>query len=74
MIEVTVAGVGDVVVDVDPEGGLGGRVQGVVAQAWLGRAQSRAMATWTSSGSAGWGLDLVAARQEGQVVRQCRPR
>ena len=68
VIEITVFGVGDVVVDIDPEGGLGGSVQGVFSQAWLG-------GTVQGDGDLNverigwWSLDLVTARQEGEVVR-----
>ncbi len=35
MIEISVCGVGNMVIDVDPERGIGRGVNGVFAQAWL---------------------------------------
>ena len=67
MIEVTVLGVRDMVVNVDPECGLAGCVEGIISEARFGGAvqgDGDLNIEWLS----GWRLDFITAGEEGQVI------
>ena len=67
MVEVTILGVGDVVVDIDPELGFGSGVQGIVSEAWLGGAVE-GDGDLNIEGFCGWRLNFVTTGKEGQIV------